>query len=122
MRSLGERSDRDLIFRQALLNSKPVAGQDSLFASAVIDRKKNEIIVKIVNSASVEKTTTLDIEGAANSLTVGTQTVLTGSPDQMNTLDAPFTVAPVVSPLKLKGKKLDIVLKPFSFTVIKLAK
>ena len=58
MRSLGERSDRDLIFRQALLNSKPVAGQDSLFASAVIDRKKNEITIKIVNSASVEKATT----------------------------------------------------------------
>ena len=50
MRSLGERSDRDLIFRQALLNSKPVAGQDSLFASAVIDRKKKEITIKIVNS------------------------------------------------------------------------
>jgi alpha-L-arabinofuranosidase len=50
----------------------------------------------------------------------GMMTVLTGQPEQTNTLDAPFAVSPVVTPVAVKGKKLDIMLKPFSFTVIKL--
>jgi hypothetical protein len=35
-------------------------------------------------------------------------------------VDEPFTISPVVSPVIVKGKKIDVTLKPFSFTVIKL--
>lgn len=104
----------------ALYNNKPVAGQDSLYASAVIDRSTNEVIIKVVNSSGVARTTGFVLEGTRKSLSEGTVTVLTGSPEQVNTVDAPFTVSPVVSPIAFKGKKFDIALKPFSFTVIKV--
>ena len=34
-------------------NEKPVTGKDSLYSSAVIDKQKGELIIKIVNIASV---------------------------------------------------------------------
>jgi len=104
----------------ALYNNKSLAGQDSLYASAVIDKKTNEVIIKIVNSASTAKNTSVAVEGKKLSAQ-GSVTVLHGTPDQINTVDKPFTVAPVVSPLTIKGKKIDIVVQPYSFTVIKIA-
>jgi hypothetical protein len=46
--------------------------------------------------------------------------VLTGGADEINTVDNPFNVMPVVSAIAVKGKKVDVVLKPFSLTVIKV--
>ncbi|MBL7738561.1 MAG: alpha-L-arabinofuranosidase [Chitinophagaceae bacterium] len=104
----------------ALLNNKAVTGQDSLYASAVFDKGTNEVIIKIVNASFAEKTTGFSIEGVKKLLPQGTITVLTGQPDEVNSLDTPFAVSPVVTTVPVKGKKIDVALKPFSFTVIKL--
>ena len=48
----------------ALSNGEPLTGKDSLYASAVIDKKTSEVIIKIVNSSSVEKQTCIKVEGA----------------------------------------------------------
>src|SRR5688572_24017421 len=103
------------------LNNAPLAGQDSLYASSSIDKTTNEIIIKIVNTACVEKKTTFSIEGVKKIGSQGTITVLTGdSPDQMNSLDAPYTISPVTQALNVPGKKLDLVLEPCSFNVIRI--
>ena len=44
-------------------NEKPVAGKDSLYSSAVIDKKTNELIIKIVNSSSASQTVELNLNG-----------------------------------------------------------
>lgn len=104
----------------ALLNNKTLSGQDGLYASAVTDKNSKEIIIKIVNSGMAEKNLSFVLEGYKKLAQQATVTVLTGGGDQINTVDNPFNVMPVISTTTLKGKKLDIVLKPFSFTVIKV--
>ena len=104
----------------ALLNNKVLSGQDGLYASAVTDKNSKEIIIKIVNSSNTEKTTSYVLEGYKKLAAQASVTVLTGGADQINTVDNPFNVMPVVSTIAVKGKKIDVVLKPFSFTVIKV--
>ncbi len=103
----------------ALLNGKPLTGQDSLYASTVVDKNTNELIIKIVNNAPVAAAINFSIEGVKKLSSEGLITVLTSeSKEQVNTLDAPLTISPVTQPLKIKGKKIDASLKPYSFSVI----
>lgn len=44
-------------------NDKPVTGKDSLYSSAVVDKQKGELIIKIVNIASVPQTVELNLAG-----------------------------------------------------------
>jgi alpha-N-arabinofuranosidase len=104
----------------ALLNNKVLSGHDGLYASAVTDKTSKEIIIKIVNSSNTEKTTSYLLEGYKKLATQASVTVLTGGADQINTVDNPFNVMPVVSTIAVKGKKIDVTLQPFSFTVIKV--
>ncbi len=39
----------------ALQNGKPLTGQDSLYVSAVISKKTNEIIIKVVKASGKEQ-------------------------------------------------------------------
>ena len=104
----------------ALVNNKSLSGQDGLYASAVMDKNSKEIIIKIVNSSAVEKNTSYIVEGYKKLAAEATVTVLTGGADQINTVDNPFNIMPAVSTIAVKGKKIDVVVKPFSFTVIKV--
>jgi len=103
-----------------LLNNKTLSGQDSLYASAVIDKKTNELIIKIVNSSATKKTNSFLLEGIKKLAPQATVMVLTGNPNQINTVENPFNIIPVTTPMAVKGKKIDMTLKPFSFTVIKV--
>lgn len=105
----------------ALFNNKPLTGQDSLYASAVIDKNTNEAIIKVVNSAPVEKETCFAFEGVKKLGVQALVTVLTGeSPEKVNSLDLPLAISPVTSPMAVKGKKINISLKPNSLTVIRV--
>jgi alpha-L-arabinofuranosidase len=47
--------------------------------------------------------------------------VLTGDgPDQLNTLDAPFTISPATQALPVSGKKIDLLLEKRSFSVVRV--
>ncbi len=106
----------------ALMNDKPAAGQDSLYVSSVIDKNTGEVIVKIVNSSISEKKIVLALEGVSKISPVGLITILAGKPDETNTLDNPQAVKPVEKTIPIKGKKLDVQLKPYSFTIIKVGR
>jgi alpha-L-arabinofuranosidase len=105
----------------ALLNNTPVSGQDSLFVSSTLDKNTNEIILKIVNTASVEKKVTFSVEGVKKLGQQAAWTVLAGdAPDQLNTLDAPHTISPATQALTLSGKKIDLTLERHSFSVVRV--
>jgi alpha-L-arabinofuranosidase len=104
----------------ALMDNKSLSGKDGLFASAVIDKSTKEIIVKIVNSNTSEKSTTFNLEGYKKLAPQASITVLTGGADQINTVDNPFNVMPVTTSISVTGKKIMVTLKPFSFTLIKV--
>jgi alpha-L-arabinofuranosidase len=106
----------------ALFNNKPLTGQDSLYASAVIDKNTNEVIIKVVNSSPAEKATCFAFEGVKKLAVQALVTVLTGeSLEKMNSLDLPLAISPVTQPMAVKGKKINISLKPNSLTVIRVA-
>lgn len=105
----------------ALSGNKPLTGQDSLYASAVIDKNTNEVIIKIVNSSANEKATSLAFEGVKKITSQATVAVLTGeSLEKGNSLDAPLAVSPVTHQMTIKGKKTDITVAPYSLTVFRV--
>jgi alpha-L-arabinofuranosidase len=105
----------------ALFNNSALAGQDSLYASAVIDNNTKEIIIKIVNTSCGGRNAGFLIDGVKKLASQGEFTVLAGeSPDQMNVLGAPLSISPVTETFTVKGRKISFTLPPCSFSVIKL--
>ncbi|MBB5440245.1 alpha-L-arabinofuranosidase [Pedobacter sp. AK017] len=98
------------------LNGESIAGQDSVWASAVVDRKAGVLIVKLVNPSSVAKVKSIaGLKGGKASLTV-----LKGRPEEVNSLEMPELVKPVTALMTVKGKELKLDLAPHSFTVLRL--
>lgn len=74
------------------MNGKSVAGQegqDGLFASAVVDKKKGEIIVKVANTSDKAQDVTLNLNGLKGSRSATATTLLSDNMDAENTLDNP---------------------------------
>ncbi|RZK45830.1 MAG: alpha-L-arabinofuranosidase, partial [Pedobacter sp.] len=105
----------------ALQNDLPLTGQDSMYASAVIDKGTGELIIKMVNAGNLAAIKDIQINGAKKLGASGTQTLLTANDtNAMNSLDAPALISPVTSALKPKGNLLRVELPPHSFTVVKI--
>lgn len=105
----------------ALSNGKPLTGQDSLYASAVLDEKAGELVVKIVNASANKVQKNLVIQGARAGSPTASLAVLKGEDlSTVNTLDQPRTVAPAHSTIRVKGKNLAIPLAPYSLTVLRV--
>lgn len=100
-----------------LLNGQTIQGQDSVWASAVVDKKSNDLIIKLVNGSSSAKDK--EMEGFKNAAT-GTQTILSGNPEAVNSLDAPDAIKPITQEIKVNNKKLELHLPPYSFNVIRV--
>ena len=105
-----------------LMNNEEIAGKDSLYASAVIDKKSNEVIIKVVNASDKQKSTSISIDGAGKLAGEGSVTLLKGNSLQsVNSLDKPMAVSPVTKQVQLRGKQMDIALQPYSFSVIRVS-
>ena len=84
------------------MNGKPVAGnedQNGLFASAVIDKKTGEYIVKVANTSDTPQEVTINLNGLKKmrqDITAATVTTLSSDDiNADNTLDNPGRVVPV---------------------------
>ncbi|MEP7106490.1 MAG: alpha-L-arabinofuranosidase C-terminal domain-containing protein [Ferruginibacter sp.] len=105
----------------ALLNGKPLTGQDSLYASAVIDQNTNELIIKVVNASGREQAKSILLEGLKKLPAKGLLTVLQSNDENsVNSIAQPQNVIPVESVIALKGKEINLVAAPYSFSVIKV--
>jgi len=74
-----------------------ITGQDSLYASAVIDKNTSEIIVKIVNAGDKVQDINVNLKGIKRSMKGEEVTITclhTNQPEAVNTLEAPNTVVP----------------------------
>jgi alpha-L-arabinofuranosidase len=106
----------------AFQNNKPLTGQDSLYASAVIDKSSNELIVKIVNAGSLPMQRSIQVEGIKKMAATGSQIVLTSkTPEDINSINSPESVIPVTQSIKTNGKKLSVALAPYSLNVVRVA-
>jgi len=104
-----------------LLNNDVIAGADSLYATAAIDKVTNELILKLVNTSGKEQTRNIAFDGLKKLKGNAKLTVLqSDNPDGVNTLDNPMTISPQEKQIAVNNKKLNIPLAPYSFTVLRI--
>jgi alpha-N-arabinofuranosidase len=105
----------------ALSDNQVIAGKDSLYASAVIDKNTNELIVKMVNISAGIQHIRLNIEGVKKFSKKGTLTELkAGELKSVNSMDNPKAIQPVESVFEQKGKNIIVHPSPHSLTVFKI--
>ncbi|MDB5262068.1 MAG: alpha-L-arabinofuranosidase, partial [Adhaeribacter sp.] len=104
-----------------LRNNLTVTGQDGLYASAVLDQKARELILKVVNASDKPQQSEFVIDGVKSVQAKGTVTELSSANlDAVNTFEKPAAVSPVQRPVPVKNKKVNLTLKPYSVNIIKV--
>ena len=104
-----------------LANGKPLEGQDSLYASATIDKNNNELILKLVNVSGKVRASDIQLTGVKKISTEAKLIVLkSGELTDVNSFGQPEKVMPTEQSLKLNGKKVSVPLAPYSFTIIRV--
>lgn len=103
------------------MNGKSVAGQDSLYATAVLDAPTGEVILKLVNASAHPTTIQIDLNGLKKQqLVSGTCTYLQNCDwKAVNTLEYE-TIVPRVRPVEVDVRSLNLELQPRSFGVYRL--
>jgi alpha-L-arabinofuranosidase len=102
-----------------ILNGQPVAGQDSLYASSVIDNNKGEIILKIANVSTRNMIVNYHFDGLSAGEYMSTHTVI--HQDNLtddNTIENPVRVTPATRSEMFNFPESAVDLKPRSFNVI----
>ncbi len=87
-------------------------------ASCVLDNNTGDVILKIVNAGSENKTAKVDLSRFKHIGTKATKTVINGLASDENTFDSPEKVVPVETQIQF-GKKFDYEALPMSLTVIR---
>lgn len=101
--------------------SKPLIGQNNVFASSVIDDLTNEIIVKIVNSGSDAQMVDIALKGAKKFNGTCKWILLSSDDlDKVNSIEKPMNVSPKEMEVAVKGKNISMDLPPYSLSVIKV--
>ena len=110
------------------MGKKPVTGaegQNGLFASAVWDKDKKEIIVKVVNTSDKPQSLVLNFAGMGKKelLRDGRCIKLNSpDPDKENTLEQPFAIIPQETAISISGNTLNTELEAKTFVIYKFVK
>lgn len=105
------------------MNKKPVMGaeeQNGLFASAVCDKNKNEIIVKVANTSDKKQPLSLIFNGLKKKEVLsGARCIKLSSADmdKDNTIENPLAIIPQETSLDVDGHTLNVDLEPATFAV-----
>ena len=103
------------------LNNQVIAGQDSLYASACIDKNANELIIKIANTIGKEQMLSFNLSGWKNSDAKASMSVLSNNDmNGVNSFEQPLAIVPVNKEVEVKNKILNTTVSPNSFSVIRL--
>jgi alpha-N-arabinofuranosidase len=102
------------------IDGEVAAARHGLYASASLDGRTNEIVVKVVNSEAVTKPVRLAVEGAATRGDARMTVLASADLQAENSLDQPTRVAPVESRVTLGAAELRLELQPQSVTVVRL--
>jgi alpha-L-arabinofuranosidase len=98
-----------------------VAGKNNVYANAVIDKNKNEIIIKLTNVDNDSKNYNIELSGIksiANQSTI--QILSSDNPAGVNNFNNPENVHPVLQKIIINSNVISIELKARSFSVIKI--
>lgn len=105
----------------ALMNDKSIAGEDSLYVSATIDTRANEIVIKLVNANPVQKNITLNISGVAKVADKMDVTTLSSTDLQLeNLVDQQQNIVPVKKEVSISGNSFMYTAEASSLNIIRI--
>ena len=107
------------------MQGKPVAGnpdQDGLFASAVLDKNTNEVIVKVVNTSDKPQEVILNLKGMKGNHETQLITFHSDNLDAENTLDEPTKIVPQTSSLVMETPTQKVIVPARTFHIYKIKK
>lgn len=105
------------------MNGKAVSGQQNLYATAASDATDNTFIIKIVNTGIDQKRVSFILDGLKTGVHAVTLTHLNSSDlNAKNSFETPDRITPKVVHSEIKDNKMDIVLPPLSFTILRIAR
>ncbi len=101
-------------------NGENLTGQQDLYASAAIDDKTNEVIIKLINTSAMAKALELNIMGLTKK-TLG-KTILLKDKDlkNFNTISQPNKFVPVESSITVTKGKILFSLDAYSFVILRV--
>jgi alpha-L-arabinofuranosidase len=103
---------------QVLASGKPLVGQDSLYASATIDKNAGKVYVKVVNSSSSSKYLLFNLEGKSF-LKDGVHVILKSKNKyDYNSITDPTLIFPAGRQIETPEKNMNISLDPISLNVV----
>jgi alpha-L-arabinofuranosidase len=103
------------------INGSPKNGPQNLFASASIDDRTGEAILKIVNADAASREIRINLAGAAKLGQAGKAFVLAGSDLKAeNGLDEPAKIAPVEREFAVSSSEFTFTLAPNSLSVLRV--
>ncbi len=103
-----------------LLGDSKKNGQDNLFASASIDERTGEVVLKVVNISPSPREVQINLAGAKQIKKTGKAFVITGDLKAENSLDEPMRVAPVEQSLAAGSNEFKYSFAPNSLTVLRV--
>jgi alpha-N-arabinofuranosidase len=105
-----------------LIDGSPKNGQGDLYASASVDSKTSEVILKVVNTSSSGREVRINLPGAGR-VGAGGRAIVLASDDLKgeNSLDEPTKIAPVERPLAAASGEFTHAFAPRSLTVLRIA-
>ncbi|WP_421800561.1 alpha-L-arabinofuranosidase C-terminal domain-containing protein [Haliscomenobacter sp.] len=103
------------------MNGKNITGQEGLYASAVVDAKTNEVVLKIANTGIVPQKIKLKLAGLSN--VARSATVLELKSDRLslvNTPNAPEAIVPREKTINFKDNEPEVTLDALTFWVLRV--
>ncbi|KAF2336950.1 alpha-L-arabinofuranosidase C-terminal domain-containing protein [Flavobacterium daemonense] len=101
-------------------DGKAVTGENNLYASAVKDVDKKEVIIKLVNTSAEKQEVEVLLKGEKLASKGSIITLSSPNSQDENTFSEPKKISPKETEYKLKGDKAIVNLQAFSVTVLKL--
>lgn len=94
--------------------------QDGLYASASLDERTHELIVKVVNVSPAPRAAEIDLAGKGAAGTARVTTLQSPDLGAENSLAQPMALAPAYSTLEVTSAKFAVRLAPYSLTVYRV--
>jgi alpha-N-arabinofuranosidase len=102
--------------------NEAVTGQDGCYASAVLDNKSHELIIKFVNTASVLQAVNFKVNSAKKlSGAITVTTIQSDNLEEVNSMGAPTAVSSKTSSITgANNNQISFTAKPYSLNVLRI--
>lgn len=103
-------------------DGEALTGQDELYASSVIDKEKNEVYIKLVNTSDEKKEVRITSKGGDFEKEYDVLSLNGTGPDDVNSFGEPMAISPEEGSGKLKSGEIHEIVPPKSFVLYNLKK